>query len=200
MNLSKLFDIQRVLRDKISYQEDDKFDKMNLAAIVEMAECANEWRGFKYWSKDQEPRTEVLIACEDCGGSGRDLSGYCGSCHGGYIGKTNPVLEEYVDGLHFVLEEGIELYECGELDTLPTFEQVMPLRHLTISKQYKSIIKNILLLEDDFEEGDLVDAHYLALLGDFFGLGQMLGFTLEQIEQEYLRKNQINHKRQEEGY
>ncbi|MCM3487879.1 dUTP diphosphatase [Alkalihalophilus marmarensis] len=189
MNLSKLFEIQKVLRDKIGYQEEDKFDKMNLAAIVEMAECANEWRGFKYWSKDQEPRTikEVVPLA-------------AGIPIFSDAKVTNPLLGEYVDGLHFVLEEGIELYECGELDTLPTFEQVMPLRHLTISKQYKSIIKNIILLEDDFEEGELVDAHYLALLGDFFGLGEMLGFTWDQIEQAYLEKNKENHERQNNGY
>jgi dimeric dUTPase (all-alpha-NTP-PPase superfamily) len=34
----------------------------------------------------------------------------------------------------------------------------------------------------------------------FFGLGEMLGFTWDEIEQAYFAKNKINHVRQETGY
>lgn len=38
------------------------------------------------------PGTPIVVvvqeACADCGGSGRNLDGYCGNCHGGYVGPA----------------------------------------------------------------------------------------------------------------
>jgi dimeric dUTPase (all-alpha-NTP-PPase superfamily) len=59
---------------------------------VELGECANEWRGFKFWSVNQIPHTSAVrvpTMMEE------DKEYY------------NPLLEEYVDGLHFVLELGL---------------------------------------------------------------------------------------------
>jgi dimeric dUTPase (all-alpha-NTP-PPase superfamily) len=44
------------------------------------------------------------------------------------------------------------------------------------------------------------DIYYHELLASFIVLGEMLGFTWEQIEKAYLRKNAVNHQRQESGY
>ncbi|MDA6141611.1 dUTPase, partial [Escherichia coli] len=71
---------------------EDRNEKRLLAFIVELGECAQEHRGFKYWSKDQQPRTKAVrvpAMMEE------DKEYY------------NPLLEEYVDGLHFVLELGL---------------------------------------------------------------------------------------------
>lgn len=70
MNLQKFFDTQKVLRDRIGYNGEDRFEKLILALLVEIGECANEWRGFKFWSKDQEPRTHKTVRCHACGGTG----------------------------------------------------------------------------------------------------------------------------------
>src|SRR5690606_25251306 len=90
--------------------------KKILALQVELGELANEWRGFKFWSKDQEPRTKVKKVCETCGGERYILIsesfGFdkCSDCDGkGDFGETNPLLEEYVDCLHFILSIGLEL-------------------------------------------------------------------------------------------
>jgi dimeric dUTPase (all-alpha-NTP-PPase superfamily) len=94
MNLEKLFQTQKVLRDRIGYNEPDRFNKLILALLVELGECANEWRGFKFWSVNQIPHTSAVrvpTMMEE------DKEYY------------NPLLEEYVDGLHFVLELGLEL-------------------------------------------------------------------------------------------
>ena len=50
---------------------------------MEIGELANEWRGFKFWSKDQEPRSKEPLTAR---------------------GKPyyNPLLEEYADVLHFI--------------------------------------------------------------------------------------------------
>lgn len=38
------------------------------------------------------------------------------------------------------------------------------------------------------------------LLSHYLGLGEMLGFKLEEIERAYIEKNQVNHQRQDNGY
>lgn len=105
MNLTKLFETQQVLRDKIGYEGPDRLEKLILALLVEVGECANEWRGFKLWSKNQEPRTS-MNTCEHCNRLGRKG---CIGCYGKLY--KNPLLEEYVDGLHFILEIGLVINE-----------------------------------------------------------------------------------------
>lgn len=41
---------------------------------------------------------------------------------------------------------------------------------------------------------------YVVVFNNFLSLGEMLGFTWEEIEQAYYDKNKINHQRQENGY
>jgi dimeric dUTPase (all-alpha-NTP-PPase superfamily) len=62
MNLEKLFELQKVLMERIEQEHptkigEDRFNKKILALLVEVGECANAWRGFKYWSKMQTPVT-----------------------------------------------------------------------------------------------------------------------------------------------
>lgn len=172
MDLQKLFSTQQILRDRISYDQPDRFNKLVLALLVELGECANEQRSWKFWSKDQEPRTwksrRPYMDLEDA-----DF--------------YNPLLEEYVDGLHFVLEIGLELgYQ-------PLYVQVY--KYEDITRQFKELYWEISDLEKVSTRED-----YLYVVQKFVGLGEMLGFTWEQIEQSYYEKNKINHLRQESGY
>ena len=145
MNLSKLFEMQRKLDERIieekGLQGQNLLDKKILALQVELGELANEWRGFKFWSNDQEARIQVKIPCRNCGGHGEGyFAGYkwtgqkekCIVCNGtGIIGVKNPLLEEYVDGLHFLLSIGldenvgileeVEISKCADL-TSPFLE------------------------------------------------------------------------------
>ncbi|TCK01363.1 UNVERIFIED_ORG: dUTPase-like protein [Anoxybacillus amylolyticus] len=41
---------------------------------------------------------------------------------------------------------------------------------------------------------------YVDIWNSFIALGEMLGFTWEEIEEAYLRKNAVNHERQNSGY
>nr|QRZ17780.1 dUTP diphosphatase [Virgibacillus sp. AGTR] len=56
MNLNKLFPIQKELDTRIEREKglegQNLLDKKILALQVELGELANEWRGFKFWSKD----------------------------------------------------------------------------------------------------------------------------------------------------
>jgi dimeric dUTPase (all-alpha-NTP-PPase superfamily) len=193
MNLTKLFEMQKVLRNRIAYNEPDRFNKLVLALLVELGECANEWRGFKFWSKNQKPRTKIL--CIDCGGTGElyeRLNGYyitCPQCRGsGVENKKNPLLEEYVDGLHFVLELGIEL-KCEPHTLLAHSEQAETTDYF-INLYFD--ISDLTTTKTHFD--------YRILFSKYITLGEMLGFTWNQIEQAYYTKNSENHRRQENGY
>ncbi len=170
MNLQKLFETQKVLRDRINYQREDRFEKLILALLVEIGECANEWRGFKFWSKDQKPRTNKLMPSKR---------------HYYY----NPLLEEYVDGLHFVLELGIEL------DFVHVAKDLESIKNENITQQFIFISAKV---------GTFLTyqgiTNYLHVVRNYIGLGEMLGFTWEQIEEAYFEKNKVNHERQNTGY
>ncbi|MDV2683758.1 dUTP diphosphatase [Alkalihalophilus lindianensis] len=168
MNLSKLFEIQNGLRNHIGYAKEDKLEKMFLAFIVEVGECANEWRGFKYWSQNQEPKEKLL--------------------------------EEYADGFHFVIDIGIELLEKEEIKSLPTFNHVYPVKNPDIVNQFKDVIRSTIILEMLQGVISYVDDEYRLFFQLYLGLGEMLGFTWDQIEQAYLEKNKENHERQNNGY
>lgn len=203
MNIAKLFETQQILRNRIGYEGSDRFEKLILALLVEVGECANEWRGFKYWSKNQEARTrevdeydyeETIIQPNEFG-------------FGGILSSSkpktykNPLLEEYVDGLHFLLEIGLELNYTNMLQA--TIEDI------AVESQFNDVFNDICYLrnicdlrlanQSDWEEDEKQEA-FEYLWADFFGLGKMLGFTWKQIEQAYYDKNQVNHERQDSGY
>ncbi|MGG1291398.1 dUTP diphosphatase [Bacillus smithii] len=182
MNLTKLFELQRQLDAHIEKEHprksgEDRLAKKILALQVELGELANEARFFKYWSHDQEPRTKVLA---------KDW--FEGLQH--YEEFKNPLLEEYADGLHFILSIGLETgkYKEVEFQALYADEQ-------DIVMQFNVLFDKV---------GDFyayrTKGNYQIVLSLFLALGEMLGFTWDQIEQAYIEKNQVNHHRQEAGY
>lgn len=202
MNLQKLFETQKKLDDKIVKEKglegQDLLDKKILALQVELGELANEWRGFKFWSENQEPN----VKCPTCKGNGYDTflgvtqrDTPCCRCNG-YPENVNPLLEEYVDCLHFILSIGndlgineVNVAEMGdytEEDTTQTFTNLF----FTTGE-----------LPLYFGTGKLIDERYKILFAMLVGLGELhLEFTWNQIEQAYYDKNKVNHERQNNGY
>lgn len=101
---------------------------------------------------------------------------------------TEKILEEYVDCLHFILAIGIE----KEYDD--TFIELKGTDY-DITEQFLTIYIDI----NDFMVCSSKD-HYITLFEDFLSLGKTLGFSEEEIEDAYVKKDIINHKRQDEGY
>lgn len=213
MNLQKLFDLQRQLDERIEKEHprqpgEDRLAKKNLALLVELGELANEWRGFKFWSNDQEPRIQVKIPCRNCGGHGEGyFAGHkwtgkkekCIFCNGtGIMGVKNPLLEEYVDCLHFLLSIGIDI---GYQPTQPKPESLP-----NIISQFHELF--YLLADLEFctnlaevkNKQFILEGRYIEVFEHFLGLGEMLGFTWEEIEESYFKKNRENHERQNNGY
>jgi len=204
MNLEKLFEMQKQLDLRIEQEHprqggEDRFAKKILALQVELGELAQNWRGFKYWSNDQKPKTEELGECPLCKGTG-DLGTVwaenCIECGGsGKVVVKNPLLEEYVDCLHFILSIGLDLRMDEVAD------------ELDFKYSGRDIIDCFVDLNSDItdlyyvrENDDLNSYIFESIVSKFIRLGELLGFTWEQVEQAYLDKNKINHERQESGY
>ena len=201
MNLEKLFKLQKELDDHIEkihprQEGEDRLAKKILALQVELAECAQESRCFKFWSNDQEPRTwypNEKDVCESCKGEpifieNGKIVGQCDDCDGCGVHFHNPLLEEYVDCLHFILSIGLETEKTDvEILTLQKEEN--------ITDAFLTVFESMTDLDIHVYQED-----YNFLFTSFINLGEMLGFTWDQVEKAYLAKNEVNHARQETGY
>ena len=102
------------------------------------------------------------------------------------------ILEEFVDGVHFILSLGISLNfdqkqlvlvneQIGQAED--TFELFL--------KVYRAI--------DRFAQTKSF-ADYENLFQLYLALGNQLGFSLEDIQKAYIAKNEVNYNRQDSGY
>lgn len=100
------------------------------------------------------------------------------------------ILEEYVDGIHFILSIGLAL----------GLEQID--EPLTAADEETGIVEQLLQVFDDVVHfrKENTETAYRALFSSYLTLGSMLGFSEKDIELAYLEKNKVNHKRQDEGY
>ena len=192
MKISNLFDKQRQLDAEITGKHpvlpgEDRLKKKMLALSVELGECANEQRSWKFWSTDQKPRTQGDWIVD------------------GHGKRANPLLEEFVDILHFVLSIGNEMnfteyhlignYFRGQLtDGEPDVTDAF----LVVNEQLALLSKTYRM---QGIKGDVaLTVYYALLLESFLELGNVLGFTEEQIVEAYEQKNQTNWERQAHGY
>lgn len=185
MNLTKLFEMQRDLDERIikekGLEQDQCMAWKVLALQVELGELANEWRGFKKWSNDQKPRTRVIEYGEEIV-DGKLLP---------LETESNPLLEEYADCLSFILSHG------NDLKTILN-EPVESFNYYPIRFEPSMVDYFIFLIReaDMFRKKE----RYVLMFCAFLGLGEALGFDMDMIEEAYFAKNKINHERQESGY
>ncbi|QGQ47472.1 dUTP diphosphatase [Metabacillus sediminilitoris] len=99
------------------------------------------------------------------------------------------ILEEYVDGIHFILSLGLEI------DIEPTihFENKQDKR--TVTEQFLYVYQSITLFKDERSI-----SMYKNMCEEYLFLGELLGFSSAQIEKAYVSKNEVNHERQKQGY
>lgn len=209
MNLQKLFEAQAELDAFIEQQHptlpgENRLEKKVLALLVELGECANEWRGFKFWSNDQEPNTFVpnpKDVCLKCSGTGmldeeKEFieRRFCDDCDGCGNHYHNALLEEFVDCLHFILSIGNDLhFDYAEfLKRQAAMAGDINLLFIDVMASTTEIILNY---GTDFARYSLY-----ATLRRFLKIGRKLGFTEEQIEEAYWEKYEINKQRQRDGY
>ncbi len=99
------------------------------------------------------------------------------------------ILEEYVDGLHFILSIGIGLgwEDEMEADIMPSEEGLT------------SLFNTVFTDAADFDR-DRTLSRFSTLFTAFLALGGKLGFNGADIQRGYFDKNKENHNRQEQGY
>lgn len=200
MNISKLTLLQKDLdavvnkNHPIKKGEDRVANKFN-ALVVELAEFANEGRWFKFWSEDREPRTH---ATEHDFFSDE------------VIREFNPLLEEYIDSLHFFLSIAIDLGWDDALyipeEPLLEFEENGFMGGLTGA--FNEVIYHLMKSymekhpEDKMIAGYQVNQYSFRLAWGMFVAIGLVGFQFsdEAIEAAYMSKNKENHSRQENGY
>jgi|SRR5690625_2713118 len=200
MNLNELFPIQKKLDDRIlkekELKKEDVFQRKVVALICELYECVNEARFFKYWSENTNPRTYGFDDdkdCEYCNGTGTvrehpsDTGYNCPDCEGSGFMHYNPLLEEYVDVIHFAIGLANDIgYTSHEyLKTEPK-----DLNNLVLG------ITNAITVFSMTPKKELMES----ILNNIIALGYQLGFDEGQVIEAYHAKNKENHERQEAGY
>lgn len=98
------------------------------------------------------------------------------------------ILEEYADGLHFILSLGIDLGVKNQ-----SFE--IGVSALSLTEQFLGLYSSISLLSEHFDEG-----HYRLAMTLFLGLIPSIGATLEEAIAAYHAKLQVNYQRQDAHY
>jgi dimeric dUTPase (all-alpha-NTP-PPase superfamily) len=100
------------------------------------------------------------------------------------------VLEEFVDGIHFILSLGIE---CGYQNLEYT---------MNIEPPAVSVSEQFLLIYDDVNtfKNSKNDHDFKVLLESYLQLGAILGITYEEMDKAYFAKNEVNYQRQQNNY
>jgi len=100
------------------------------------------------------------------------------------------ILEEYVDGVHFILSLGLTFGYDGQEASRGLSEE-----SASLTAQFNIVYQLVSTFKDDLSE-----ENFYLLLDSYIQLGEMLGFDWVEVEQAYLEKNQVNHERQQQGY
>lgn len=101
------------------------------------------------------------------------------------------ILEEYVDGIHFILSLGIEKgYKFTPKATKNKAEKTN-----SLTEQFNNVFQAILNIRHRSSQ-----EKYNNLFNQFLQLGQMLSFSSLDIYEAYLEKNEVNFERQADGY
>ncbi|WP_062233940.1 dUTP diphosphatase [Fictibacillus sp. FJAT-27399] len=98
------------------------------------------------------------------------------------------ILEEYVDGLHFILSIGLDL-------GFTKYEDIDKCINNNLVSQFLYLYKIITMLQENKEK-----EIYNKLISTYLGLGAMLEFSEQEIFIGYCKKNEENHERQKKGY
>lgn len=103
--------------------------------------------------------------------------------------ERSVILEEYVDGLHFILSLGLDYgYKPEETGTKENISENLTAGFLAMFKAVSSFHRQP------------SQKRYSAMFEVYMVLGDNLGFTTEDVLTAYEEKNHKNHDRQDSGY
>ncbi|QDP40818.1 dUTP diphosphatase [Radiobacillus deserti] len=99
------------------------------------------------------------------------------------------ILEEYVDGVHFILSLGLNKGFTYQSDWKRNKD----------TSELTSLFNRVFEVITMFKNSPTVE-HYRLLFDSYLDVGAYLGFDEEATYQAYVSKNEINHSRQNNGY
>ena len=105
--------------------------------------------------------------------------------------ERSQILEEYVDGIHFILSLGLTL----GFQSFSFAENFSITKETSMVDQFLNVYQCIAQLQAERSKQT-----FETLVREYILLGFMLGFSEQEIEAAYIEKNEINHVRQEQGY
>jgi dimeric dUTPase (all-alpha-NTP-PPase superfamily) len=104
--------------------------------------------------------------------------------------EKSVILEEYVDGIHFILSLGIE---CGFQNLDYTLDMEPSIASTT--EQFLLIYQKVSKFKDSKNDLD-----FKTLLQSYLQLGNLLEISYEEMEKAYFTKNEVNYQRQQNNY
>lgn len=102
--------------------------------------------------------------------------------------KQSVILEEYVDGIHFILSLGLEKGYRYDADVAKPPE-------IDETGQFNDVYDACVTFYREPTE-----QHYEQLFTRYLQLGMLLGFDEASVKEAYFQKNEINYERQNQGY
>jgi dimeric dUTPase (all-alpha-NTP-PPase superfamily) len=102
------------------------------------------------------------------------------------------ILEEYVDGLHFVLSIGLDV-DIAHMGLAEEGRLEREADKLELTRLFLSLYR--WGSQEHFSQEE-----FYCFAEEFLKLGVMLGFQYTEVEDAYLKKNLVNHERQNTGY
>ncbi|NRD76066.1 dUTP diphosphatase [Bacillus sp. BRMEA1] len=102
----------------------------------------------------------------------------------------NVILEEFVDGVHFILSLGIE---CGY--TKIDLQVPDTAAGLDATEQFLRVYEKTGIFQTSKRLED-----YVKMFESYLQLAAVLGITYEEMEQAYFAKNEVNYQRQQNNY
>jgi len=110
--------------------------------------------------------------------------------------EDHVLLEEYVDSLHFFLSIANNYeYNIDHLLAIYANDFKQDVKEITLVSAFINVTEKIVIMHSKKDAFHFIDA-----FASYMDLGTILGFSWEDIEQAYIRKNEINHQRQDNGY
>ena len=98
------------------------------------------------------------------------------------------ILAEFVDGIHFILSLGLAKGYRYHGELLVSEDR-------SETEQFNQIFTQAALFKQDSSL-----ENYISLFQEYLKLGIILGYSEEDMQQAYFKKNEINYERQNEGY
>ncbi|WP_078595092.1 dUTP diphosphatase [Evansella clarkii] len=103
------------------------------------------------------------------------------------------ILEEYVDGIHFILSVGLE--QGFQEENNYNFPIIEKKEGAELVQYFYKVIDAV-----SRHQKEATRLSFRELFDAYLHTGAALGFTEEQILAAYYNKNEVNHERQNQGY